>query len=97
VYPLENARVELIGGNYTFSDATGHYSIVVPAGERNILGRAIGYLNETETVTVSGNTNLNLTLSERKPVSVSAPGFEGIAGLFILVITIIFIKIRRNP
>ncbi len=95
--PLENARVEYVGGNYSFSDASGHYAINVPAGDdREILSRAIGYKNDSEIIDVSGNVQQNFTLSERRPVAVSAPGFGAISGLFILAVTIIFIRIRTK-
>ncbi len=94
--PLQNARVDF-NGSYVFTDAAGYYNFSgIDEDTYTTLVRAIGYRNDTEIIDVSGNVQQNFTLSERRPVAVSAPGFGAISGLFILAVTIIFIRIRTK-
>jgi len=94
--PLEKARVEYVKGDYAFSDATGYYNISVPSGQRDILSRAIGYRNNTETIVITNNTEQNFTLSERTAGTVTTPGFSGIAMIFISVLTLYYIKRNKK-
>ena len=75
--PVPNARIEYVSGNYGFTDATGYYNISVPSGTRDILNRAIGYFNSTDTISVSGNVEHNVTLTEKEPVINNSMAFVG--------------------
>ena len=94
-FPLEDARVDQVGGNYSFTDAAGYYSIVVPAGDRDILGRAIGYENLTKSISVSGNTALNMTLPEFRPPDYTSL-IESILGIVVVLMALIIVAVKRK-
>jgi hypothetical protein len=93
--PLQNARVEYVGGNYAFTDAAGYYNISVPAGTREILGRAIGYENLTEEIVITGNTALNMTLPEFRPPDYTSL-IESILGIVVVLMALIIVAVKRK-
>jgi len=92
--PLQNARVDLVGGGHSLSDATGYYNISIPAGQTELLSRAIGYRNNTKTLVVTNDTQQNFTLLERTAGTVTTPGFSGIAMIFICAL--IYYTVRKK-
>ena len=94
-FPLESARIDQVGGNYSFTDAAGYYSIVVPAGDRDILGRAIGYENLTKSISVSGNTALNMTLPEFRPPDYTSL-IESVLGIVVVLMALIIVAVKRK-
>ncbi|MBI5839038.1 MAG: carboxypeptidase regulatory-like domain-containing protein [Chloroflexi bacterium] len=64
--PLMDAAIELTGGYSTITDATGHYTIDVPAGSYDVTASKYGYVSQTVTglsVTNGGTTTQNFALT----------------------------------
>lgn len=92
---IDSTSMDYEWREYTFSD--GYYELNnVSDGDYTILARQIGYRNATSTMAISANTEMNFTLSERKPTTVSMPGFSAISGLFILAVTIIIVRMKKK-
>lgn len=92
--PLMNARV-YVGQTSNLTNATGYYFLSpVSSANETALARAIGYENNSQLIDITGDTSLNFTLQEFRQSTVSAPGFEGIAMIFIFAMIYI---VLRNP
>jgi hypothetical protein len=93
--PLQNARIDYSGG-HTYTDGTGYYTASIPSGERTILGRAIGYMNSSNTTVINANMSINFTLGERK-TPVKTPGFE-FGTILISLVTLLYLykRSKRN-
>ncbi len=90
---LQNARIDF-NGEYAFTDSNGNAVFSnIAEGNYDILARAIGYRNSTNTTTISEDTVMNFTLNERK-TAVQVPGFESILGIGILIVSGLYIHRR---
>lgn len=93
--PLQNAKVE-INGSSDYTDVNGYYSFDnLTEANYEVLSRAIGYSNNTQTIILSSNQTLNFTMKERMNGVKASPSFEGIG--LVGVISILYLySFKRN-